>query len=95
MTEAIAMTERFQQVGDLEITKMPDGYVVYRPESDRVLFLNMTAAVIFELCDGRQSLGEIMEILVSGYELDEFPAAEFETCVTNLLDEGLILPCPR
>jgi hypothetical protein len=93
VTDPLAMSDRFKQVSDLEITRMPDGYVVYRPESDRVLFLNATAAVTFELCDGQQSLADIQELLVAAYELDQFPTDEFRSCVNQLLVEGLIVPC--
>jgi len=93
VSEPFVMSDRFKQVSDLEITRMPDGYVVYRPESDRVLFLNTTAAVTFELCDGQQSLADIQDLLVAAYELDKFPADEFRTCVNQLIVEGLITLC--
>lgn len=84
----------FRQTPDLEISKMPDGYVIYRPEADRVVFLNTTAAVILELSDGKLTLAEIAEILREGYDLQEFPQAEFDTCVQNLIEHGLVTKCP-
>ena len=85
VSEPFVMSDRFKQVSDLEITRMPDGYVVYRPESDRVLFLNTTAAVT--------TLADIQDLLVAAYELDKFPADEFRTCVNQLIVEGLITLC--
>jgi hypothetical protein len=84
---------RLQQSRDLEISKMPDGYVIYRPSSDGVVFLNMTAAVILELCDGNLTLGDIRSILNEAYDLEAFPQAEFDACVKTLLDQGLVVPC--
>ena len=84
---------RLQQSPDLEISKMPDGCVIYRPSSDRVVFLNMTAAVILDLCDGNLTLGDIRSILHDAYDLEDFPQAEFDACVTTLLDQGLVVPC--
>jgi hypothetical protein len=90
----IEMTDRFQQTPGLEISKMPDGYVIYLPETDRVVFLNATATVIFELCDGVTTLEEIKNILIAGYELDAFPDFEFGACLNNLVEQGIILRCP-
>jgi hypothetical protein len=94
MTEAIEMSDRHTQIKDLEVNKVPDGYVIYHAPKDRVHFLNVTAAVVFELCDGDHSLTEIEEILIGAYELTDFPRSEFLTCVGNLIKEGLIVPCP-
>lgn len=88
------MTRRYMKLGDLETEQVPDGYVAYMPERDRVYFLNNTAAVILELCDCEHTLDEIAAILVSAYGLDELPEEAFQTSVTHLIDEGLILPCP-
>jgi hypothetical protein len=93
MTETTEMTDRYAQTKDVEVNKVPDGYVIYHAAKDRVHFLNMTAAVIFELCDGAHSLSEIEAILVEVYELTDFPRSAFLTCVDNLIKEGLIVPC--
>ena len=93
MTQAVRMSDRYAQITELEVNKVPDGYVIYHAPKDRVHFLNMTAAVIFELCDGVHSLSEIEEILVEAYELSDFPRGDFLTSVDNLIKEGLIVPC--
>jgi len=87
------LTQRYAKLPGLETEQVPDGYVVYLSERERVFFLNNSAAVILELCDGEHTLAEIAEILVAAYELDELPQEAFQTSVTNLIDEGLIAPC--
>lgn len=89
------MSEHFTKKADLEINEAPDGYVIYQSEPDRVHFLNATAAVVLELCDGSQSLQEISDFLKAAYELDDMPMAEFQEAVSNLVNEGLIEPCNR
>lgn len=88
------MTQRYAKLAGLETEQVPDGYVVYLSARERVFFLNNTAAVILELCDGEHTLEEIAKILVAAYELDELPEEAFQTSVSNLIDEGLIAPCP-
>ena len=84
---------RFAQTDGLDVNQVPDGCVVYQTKTDRVHFLNPTAMIIFELCDGQLSVAEIEEILVSAYELKTFPAEEFSSCFNNLVAEGLIVRC--
>ncbi len=87
------MTERFKKIADLEINQVPDGYVIYQPDRDRVHFLNNTAAAILELCDGEHTLQEIAAILQAAYELDAAPEEDLKSSVSSLVAEGLILPC--
>ena len=44
---------------DLQIHALDDGCVVYQPDPDRVHFLNLTAAWVLELCDGRNGFQDI------------------------------------
>lgn len=91
----IPMSARFAKSANLEINQAPDGYVIYQSDPDRVHFLNMSAAVVLELCDGEHSLQEIIEILQAAYDLDTPPLDDFKASVTNLISEGLIKQCPE
>ena len=42
-----------------EFNPVPDGYVIYQSGRDRVHFLNPTAVIVYELCDGRHSVEQI------------------------------------
>ena len=46
------MTEVLVRAEGLDVNEVPDGYVIYQTEADRVHYLNKTAAIVFELCDG-------------------------------------------
>jgi len=87
------MSARFIKSQNLEINQAPDGYVIYQSDPDRVHFLNTTAAVVLELCDGAHSLEEILDIIRDAYDLSAAPLDEFNDSVSNLLTEGLIQPC--
>ncbi|MCI5073611.1 PqqD family protein [Oricola sp.] len=87
------MSARYVQTPNLEINEAPDGYVIYQSDPDRVHFLNTTAAVMLELCNGEHSLQDIADILQSAYELDAAPMEELSASASNLIAEGLIQPC--
>ena len=67
------MTSRlhfFRQAG-LQVNPMEDGCVVYQPSRDQVHFLNRSAALVLELCDGRNDADEIESLVAEAYGIVE------------------------
>lgn len=89
------MTEiaKYIRVEGAEINRMPDGYVVYQAEQDKVHYLNPTAAMIFELCAEAMTPEQISDYLREAYGLAEPPAAEVDACLDNLVAEGIVRSC--
>ena len=85
-------TRPHTRVDGLEVNELPDGYVVYQQDVDRVHYLNRPAVLVFELCDGRTPAQEIPTLVRTLYGLDAAPHAEVEGCLERVLSEGLILP---
>ena len=67
------MSTMVTRASNLEVHEVPDGYIVYQQERDRVHYLNTTAAIIFELCDGTHESDDIVARVAKAFELD--PAA--------------------
>jgi hypothetical protein len=84
------MNENPKLASGIEINKVADGYVVYQATQDRVHYLNHTATIILELCNGQNSLTEIAGLLQAAYELPARPLEEVTACLNQLTDEGLI-----
>jgi hypothetical protein len=77
---------------DLDVNEVPDGYVIYQIERDRVHYLNKTAAIVFELCDGAWGRDEVVQRTLHLFDLDSVEGLEdVEACIQSLLDEGLVL----
>jgi len=83
----------YRRIDDFERSEVPDGYVIYDSSRGYVHFLNLTAAAIFELCDGRSSVDAIAEIFQNAFELPRLPKDEVETCLMSLISQGLIERC--
>lgn len=81
---------RPQQADGIEISEVADGYVIYDPKQDRVHYLNQTAGIILELCNGRVTAGEIAGIVQAAYDLPEPPTKEVAGCMEKLIEERLI-----
>jgi hypothetical protein len=85
---------RFARAPGMEIREAPDGFVVYDPARDRVHYLNRTAALLLESCDGRVAAVELAALLAAAFKLDASPTGDVEACVAALLDEGLLVIVP-
>ena len=87
---ASSPTPRPTRTDGLEVNEVADGLVVYQAAPEQVHYLNNTAAVVFELCDGTRTVAEITDLVGQTFGLAEGPAAEVEACVTELLAKGVV-----
>jgi len=85
------MTELLMRVDGLEVNEVPDGYVIYETARDRVHYLNKTAAIIFELCDGSRDAADIVARVKLLFDLESSADAEIRGAIDSLLSEGLVL----
>jgi hypothetical protein len=77
-------------VDGLERHEDTDGLIVYHPDTDRVHYLNNTAAIVFELCDGDHTVTEMAHELARLFGLDAPPATETAACVERLRAEEIV-----
>ena len=82
---------RAERAPDIEIREVSDGFVAYDPARDRLHYLNLTATMLLESCDGNIRARELPELLAAAFRLDAPPVAEVESCLAKLLEEGLLL----
>jgi hypothetical protein len=75
----------------VETHEVEDGYILYQTDLDRVHRLNPTAAILLALCNGRNRVAEMPELLRSAFDLAAPPAAETRACLEQLVAENLII----
>ena len=76
----------------LQVNYLEDGCVAYQPEQERVHFLNQTAALVLELCDGRHGLQEI-EAQVAAYFDPHEPGQNLTgEILQRFITDGLVTP---
>jgi hypothetical protein len=73
-----------------EFNQVPDGYVIYQTGRDRVHFLNPTAVIVYELCDGKNTVAQIGRFMQDSYSLPAPPDEEVKSCVANFLKEEIV-----
>jgi hypothetical protein len=77
-------------VPGVEVNAVEDGYIVHQPDRGRVHYLNNTAAIVMELCNGRNAEADLARLLQLAYGLSAPPAEEVEECLETLRREGLV-----
>ena len=83
------MIECPKRIDGLEINQVEDGFIIYEPKRDRVHYLNHTAVLILELCNGRNSPAEIARLVQAAYSLSDPPQKEVDEILARIQDEGL------
>jgi hypothetical protein len=75
---------------DLDVHEVDDGLVIYDLASERVHYLNGTAALVFTLCTGANDDSRIAELVARVFRLEQPPSTEVDACLAQLRGEGLI-----
>jgi Coenzyme PQQ synthesis protein D (PqqD) len=86
------MTDRPVRSAGLDITPVADGYVIYDRGTDLVHHLNHTAAMVLELCTGRDTANGIAAVLADAFG----PVPDLDSAVSGCIDQlrglGLVRP---
>jgi hypothetical protein len=85
----------YRRVDGFDCSEVPDGYVIYDHGREQVHFLNLTAAAVLELCDGRNSVETISEVLRDAFALATSPKADIEACLAWLVSQGMVESCSQ
>ena len=83
------MMDHLLRADDLDVNEVPDGYIIYQLSRDRVHYLNKTAAIVFEFCDGKRDVDDVVLRVRQLFDLDTSDT-EIRGCIDSLLKEGLI-----
>jgi hypothetical protein len=84
------MSGILKRASDLDVHEVVDGYIVYQGSRDNVCYLNKTAAIIFEFCDGNLQADDIVARVAKVFELGDSAHEEIRACIDSLVKEGLI-----
>ena len=89
--DKIVSTGHPQRAEGLETHVVADQVAVYDVPADRLHYLNPTAALVLELCDGSHSSLEIAAQVQKAYALPAPPFEEVNNCLADLRTTGLVV----
>jgi len=75
---------------DLDVNEVPDGLIIYDGDSDRVHYLNHTAALIFCLCTGDADATAIAQAVRTSFSLEAAPDEAVASTLADFAREGLL-----
>jgi hypothetical protein len=82
--------DRPQKKDGLEMHEVGSQFVIYETGRDAIHYLNSTAALVLEFCDGNHSSAEIAALVQEAYGLPAAPLGEVSGCLSELRKTGLV-----
>ncbi|MDR3466124.1 MAG: PqqD family protein [Xanthobacteraceae bacterium] len=82
--------ERPIRADGLEINIMHDGVVIYQRDRNKIHYLNHTAGLVLELCDGTHEASDLAAIVGETYGLPEPPHDDVASCLQELAAKELL-----
>jgi hypothetical protein len=75
----------------LDVEDTGDEVLIYLPGSDKTLYLNETAALVWRLCDGQRTGGEIADLLAEAYpEAQQLIRVQIQEGLAELIERGIV-----
>jgi hypothetical protein len=74
----------------LEVHESRYGLIIYAVGVDQVHYLNPSAALIYELCDGSRTLAETAALVAAAFELPSPPLEDVRSTVSDFVSKGLL-----
>jgi hypothetical protein len=84
------MREHPRRQDGVQLEEVADGFLIHQPEKKRVHYLNRTAALVLEMCDGETGKTEMAAALKELFDLTDPPLSEVEECLDSLRKQGLV-----
>lgn len=83
------------QIDGLEISTVEEGLVVNDNSRGKVHYLNHTAGLVLTLCDGKNSIETISDLLQKQFDLPESPAHDVRDAIDEFVAEGIVVLEPE
>lgn len=90
----IQMDSVFRKTPGCHVVEVDDGFVVNDAASECAHFMNVTGALVYEMCDGEMTAEEIVRFIDRTFSLTTSSSSEVIACLGELEDKGLIVKCP-
>ena len=76
---------------EYRLEKMDGELLLYHPAATTTVYLNETASLIWHLCDGQRSVGEIVASLQESFpEAGDGIASDVESALNSFVEHGAI-----
>lgn len=84
--------ERVRRVDGYRMETLDDEVLLYNPAQTRIIALNATAVLVWQLCDGTRSRAEIVALISEAYPEAGSIAADVDDLLATLSGAGAVEP---
>ncbi|RMF04853.1 MAG: PqqD family protein [Chloroflexi bacterium] len=78
------LQDKPQQKPGYRLEALDDELLLYHPGRTAIIYCNATASLVWQLCDGNRTIGEMIDLLSAAYEQ---PAEVIKADVFSVLEE--------
>ena len=90
------MTENPLRKEGVEARKLGDEYLLYDPDTGALHVLNASAQIIWQMCDGSHTSGEMQSAMRDAFDVcDADIAGDVEQILSSLREKGLLAGPPE
>lgn len=75
---------------EFTLEEIDDELLLYHPAKTKAVYLNETAALVWQLCDSKRSVSEIVSLLEENYPESEHIKTDVETTLSQLASNGAV-----
>lgn len=75
---------------EFSLEEIDDELLLYHPAKTKAVYLNETAALVWQLCDGQRSVGEIVSLLEENYPESDTIGTDVQQTLQQLADNGAV-----
>jgi pyrroloquinoline quinone biosynthesis protein D len=83
-------SKSFAQAGGFFIEEMDGEVLLYKTGTHKAVYLNETAALVWKLCDGERTVGDIAKLLADSFPNCGTLEQDVQKAMETLLREGVI-----
>lgn len=75
---------------EFSLEEIDDELLLYHPAKTKAVYLNETAALVWQLCDSKRSVAEIVSLLKENYPESDTIQEDVEQTLQQLTDNGAV-----
>lgn len=75
---------------EFSLEEIDDELLLYHPAKTKAVYLNETAALVWQLCDSKRSVSEIVSLLEENYPESDSIKNDVEATLQQLADNGAV-----
>lgn len=75
---------------EFSLEEIDDELLLYHPAKTKAVYLNETAALVWQLCDSKRSVAEIIALLEENYPESDTIQSDVEQTLQQLADNGAV-----